>query len=81
MTHEPSTPTSRPATSARIVRGCRGRDCSARERVERAARCYVNRLPLEVPGLQQAIEAPTLEQLAIAYNVSVARIQRVLNGE
>jgi hypothetical protein len=41
----------------------------------------VNRLPLEVPGLQQAIEAPTLEQLAIAYNVSVARIQRVLNGE
>jgi hypothetical protein len=74
MTHEPSTP----ATSPRIIRGYYGRGYYARQRAELAGRGYLNKEPLEAPT---RIEAPTLEEWATAYNVSVARIQSVLNEE
>ena len=60
--------------STRRARSYLSRDCSARERAERAARCFVNQLPLPLPGGQQVIEAPTLQQLADAYGVSIPAI-------
>ena len=78
MTYETPAPTPQSAPSTGIVRGHRGRGFSAKQRAEFAARGHINKLPLEAPT---RIEAPTLEQRAIVYNVSVARIQRQLNGE
>lgn len=54
------------------ARGYLGHKRPTRERADLAARAYVQRRP---------IEAPTLQQLACAYHVSVASIQRVLNGK
>jgi hypothetical protein len=59
---------------ARRARGYLSRDTDAGERAKRAARCYVNQLPLPLPGGQQVIEAPTLQQLADAYGVTLARV-------
>ena len=42
------------------------------ERADLAAKAYMQRRP---------IEAPTLQQLAFAYRVSIASIQRRLNGK
>jgi hypothetical protein len=53
-------------------RGYLGHKRPTCERADLAARAYVQRRP---------IEAPTLQQLAFAYRVSVASIQRVLNGK
>jgi hypothetical protein len=54
------------------ARGYLGHKRPICERADLAARAYVQRRP---------IEAPTLQQLAFAYRVSVASIQRVLNGK
>jgi hypothetical protein len=59
---------------ARRARGYLRRDTDAGERAKCAARCYVNQLPLPLPGGQQVIEAPTLQQLADAYGVTLARV-------
>jgi len=68
----------RETTLVRRRNGYLSRDCHAQERAERAARHLVNQLPLEIPGLP-VIEKPNLEELSIAYDVSVVRIQRVLS--
>ena len=62
---------SQTATPTRTARGYLGHKRPTRERADLAARTYVQKRP---------IEAPTLQQLAFAYRVSVASIQRVLNG-
>jgi hypothetical protein len=51
-------------------RGYLGHKRPTCERADLAARAYVQRQP---------IESPTLQQLAFAYRVSVASIQRALN--
>jgi hypothetical protein len=53
-------------------RGYLGHKRSTWERADLAAKAYVQRRP---------IEAPTLQQLAFSYRVSVASIQRRLNGK
>ena len=60
------------ATPARSVRGYLGHKRPTWERADLAAKDYVQRRP---------IEAPTLQQLAFAYRVSVASIQCRLNGK
>jgi hypothetical protein len=76
MTHETSTPASRPATSIRAVRSLRYKRVTW-ERVNLAVAHYVQKRPLKThSGL---IEAPTLEELAVAYDVSVADIQQKLD--
>lgn len=60
------------------ARGYLLRGWSAKQRAEIAAKAYVNKLPIEGP-IKLPIEAPTLEQLAFAYGVAVARIQRALS--
>jgi hypothetical protein len=73
MTHEPSTSASRPAT--RTVRSLRYKRILW-ERVNLAVAHYVQKRPLKT---RTRIEAPTLEELAIAYDVSVADIQQKLD--
>jgi hypothetical protein len=63
-------PVSQP--SAHTVRGYLGHKRPTWERSDLAARAYVQRRP---------IEAPTMQQLAFAYRVSVASIRRRLNGK
>ena len=58
--------------AVKVVRGYLGHKRTTRERADLAARTYVQKRP---------IEAPTLQQLAFAYRVSVASIQRRLNGK
>ena len=53
-------------------RGYLGHKRSTWERADLAARAYMQRRP---------IESPTLQQLAFAYRVSVASIQRRLSGK
>jgi hypothetical protein len=77
MTHETSTPASRPATSTRAVRSLRYQRVTW-ERVNLAVAHYVQKRPLKTRTL---IEAPTLEELAIAYDVSVADIQQKLDEQ
>jgi hypothetical protein len=60
------------ATSTRTVRGYLGHKRPTWERADLAAQAYVQKRP---------IEAPTLQQLAVAYRCSVASIQRKLNGK
>ena len=59
------------STSIR-ARGYLGHKPPTWERADLAARTYAQKRP---------IEAPTLQQLAFAYRVSVASIQRRLNGK
>jgi hypothetical protein len=59
------------ATSTRTARGYLGHKRPTWERADLAAQSYVQRRP---------IEAPTLQQWAFAYRVSVANVQRRLNG-
>jgi hypothetical protein len=54
------------------VRGYLGHKRPTWERSDLAAKAYVQKRP---------IEAPTLQQLAFAYRVSVASIRRRLNGK
>jgi hypothetical protein len=83
MTHETSISASRPATSTRAV-------CSLRynrvtwERINLAVAHYVQKRPLKTRGrgrTPKLIEAPTLEELATAYDVSVADIQQKLDEQ
>jgi hypothetical protein len=60
------------ATPTRTVRGYLGHKRPTWERADLAARAYVQRRP---------ITAPTLQQLALAYRVSIASIKRQLNGK
>ena len=53
-------------------RGYLGHKRSTCERADLAAKAYLQRRP---------IESPTLQQLAFSYRVSVASIQRRLNGK
>ena len=59
-------------TPVRTTRGYLGHKRPAWERADLAASHYVQKRP---------IEAPTLQQLAFAYRVSVTTIQRALNGK
>ena len=69
------------STSIRTAGGRLARKRPAWERADLAAQAYVQKLPIEVSTPQQRrIENPTLAQLAIAYGVTVADIQRRLNG-
>jgi hypothetical protein len=77
MTHEPSTSASRPATSTRAVRSLRYKRV-AWERVNLAVSHYLQKRPLKT---RTRIEAPTLEELAIAYDVSVTEIQQKLDEQ
>jgi hypothetical protein len=70
----PSTSASRPAT--RTVRSLRYKRILW-ERVNLAVAHYVQKRPLKTHGAP--LEAPTLEELAIAYDVSVADIQQKLD--
>src|SRR5262245_40160917 len=65
-------PTNNKQAPARLARGYLGHKRPDWERADFAAAHYVQRRP---------IEAPTLQQLAFAYRVSVASIQRALNGK
>jgi hypothetical protein len=60
------------ATPTRTARGHLGHGRPTWERADLAARDYAQKRP---------IEAPTLQQLAFAYRVSVPSIQRRLNGK
>jgi hypothetical protein len=59
------------ATPTRSARGYLGHKRPTSERADLAARDYVQK---------RSIEAPTLQQLAFGYRVSVASVRRRLNG-
>jgi hypothetical protein len=65
------------APATRTVRSLRYKRASW-ERVNLAVAHYVQKRPLKTRTL---IEAPTLEELAIAYDVSVADIQQKLDEQ
>jgi hypothetical protein len=51
-------------------------------RAKTAAKVYTEKQPIDGPfWTDTPIENPTLQQLAFAYGVSVARIKSVLNDE
>jgi hypothetical protein len=65
--------TTRPSNGQpRVARGYLGHKRPAWERADLAAKAYAQKRP---------IEAPTLQQLAVAYRVSVTSVQRRLNGK
>jgi hypothetical protein len=80
MTHETSTSTSRPATSTRAVAVHSLRYKRVHwERVNLAVAHFVQKRPLKTRTA--LIKAPTLEESAIAYDVSVADIQQKLDEQ